>query len=242
MNTMDKDYQKPGAELALQRLKEGNLRFISGKSEHPHTSKKRLQMAAAENQAKFAFATVLSCSDSRVPVERIFDAGIMDLFVIRVAGNVCQTNEIGSIEYGLCQVQTPLLVVLGHTRCGAVTAAVEATIGTSISLERNIPHLLNSLQPAVQKSLKKNKSASEKKLIATAIEENIWNSIENLFLKSPATRDLVRYGHIKVIGAIYNLDTGVVTWLDEAKITEILKKADTSMNREIDPVVLFPNS
>ena len=103
----------------------GNIRFVEGKSQHPHTDSARLIQAGKENQANHAYATVITCSDSRVPVERIFDAGIMDTFVIRVAGNVIDTDEAGSIEYGLAHVNTPVLVVLGHTQCGAILATLE---------------------------------------------------------------------------------------------------------------------
>ena len=92
---------KPSADEALALLKAGNLRFARREPEHPHTDAERLALAAAEDQGNHAYATVLACSDSRVPVERIFDAGVMDLFVIRVAGNVCNADELGSIEYAL---------------------------------------------------------------------------------------------------------------------------------------------
>ena len=113
---------KPSPNEILQMLKKGNERFYTGKATYPNTNAARLAQAGTENQGDHAYATVITCSDSRVPVELIFDAGVMDIFVIRVAGNVCDTDEVGSIEYGLAHVHTPILVVLGHTQCGAVTA------------------------------------------------------------------------------------------------------------------------
>ena len=107
--------KKPGPEKVIALLKEGNKRFIDRKSIHPHMDAARLAQAGSEDQGDHAYATVITCSDSRVPVELIFDAGIMDIFVIRVAGNVCDVDERGSIEYGLAHVNTPVLVVLGHT-------------------------------------------------------------------------------------------------------------------------------
>ena len=108
--------KKPSPDEVIEMLKAGNQRFVSGQSINPHSDAKRIAQAAKENQGDHAYATIISCSDSRVPVETIFDAGIMDLFIIRVAGNVCDTDEIGSIEYGLAHVNTPVLVVLGHTQ------------------------------------------------------------------------------------------------------------------------------
>ncbi|MFH1851892.1 MAG: carbonic anhydrase [Candidatus Neomarinimicrobiota bacterium] len=107
---------KPKPDQVLQMLKDGNARFVSGKASYPHQNSDRIKLAGEADQGNYAYATIISCSDSRVPVELIFDAGVMDIFVIRVAGNVCDTDEIGSIEYGLAHVRTPLLLVLGHTR------------------------------------------------------------------------------------------------------------------------------
>jgi len=108
--------EKPSPDKVIKLLQQGNERFVSGKSKFPNMDKDRLIQAGRENQADYAYATIIACSDSRVPVEAIFDAGIMDIFVIRVAGNVCDTDEVGSIEYGLAHVNTPLMVVLGHTQ------------------------------------------------------------------------------------------------------------------------------
>ncbi len=138
------------SDQALERLKEGNARFVSGKAIHPNTDLARLIQAGKENQADHAYATIISCSDSRVPVERIFDAGIMDLFIIRVAGNVVDTDEAGSIEYGLAHVKTPLFVVLGHTQCGAVTAVTEAIQGHGHALEINIPPLVDNIRHYIE--------------------------------------------------------------------------------------------
>ena len=124
----DEGANKPDAAAALALLKEGNARFAAGNAKRPDADMARIKLADAESQGKYAYATVISCSDSRVPVELIFDAGIMDIFVIRVAGNVCDSDEIGSIEYGLAHVKTPVLVVMGHTKCGAVTAVTDKTL------------------------------------------------------------------------------------------------------------------
>ena len=113
---------KPGPDEAIAILKAGNERYFSGNAARPHADAARIALSGKEDQGNYAYATVITCFDSRVPVEIIFDAGVMDLFVIRVAGNVLDVDEIGSVEYGLAHDHTPVFVVLGHTQCGAVTA------------------------------------------------------------------------------------------------------------------------
>lgn len=130
---------------ALARLEKGNARFAAGKTVHSHTTAARIANIAKEGQ--HPFATVITCSDSRVPVEEVFDQGVGDVFVIRVAGNVCDVDEVGSIEYGVDDLETPLMVVLGHTECGAVTAVV-----TQAELHGSIPQLVDNIEPAVAKA------------------------------------------------------------------------------------------
>lgn len=222
---------KPSPDEAIALLKEGNNRFINGVPDHPHTDFKRLIQAGMENQGDHAYATVITCSDSRVPVERIFDAGIMDIFVIRVAGNVCDVDEAGSIEYGLAHVRTPVLVVLGHTQCGAVTAVTHAVQGTGHALERNIPPLVDNIQPAVKRAMEENPDLKGDAVIPKAIVENVWQGVEDLFMASPATREIVKSGAAKVVGAIYDVGTGKIEWLPEEKVGEILKKVEENPDR-----------
>ncbi len=226
--------KKPSPDKVIKMLKQGNKRFISGKAKHPHMDKKRLIQAGKENQRDHAYATVITCSDSRVPVELIFDAGIMDLFVVRVAGNVCDTDEAGSIEYGLSHVYTPVLVVLGHTQCGAVTAVTHAVQGKGHALERNIPALVDNIKPAVDQAIKGNPLIKGDKIIPVAIEENVWTSVRDLFMKSPASRKLVKDGSVKVVGAIYDVGTGKIKWLDEAKTVSILNEVEANPKRAMN--------
>lgn len=228
--------KKPTPDEAIAILKEGNMRFVSNKAKHPHTSPARLAQAGRESQADHAYATVLTCSDSRVPVELIFDAGVMDIFVIRVAGNVMDVDEAGSIEYGLAHVNTPVLVVLGHTQCGAVTAVTQAVHGKGHALERNIPPLVENIEPAVRRAMAAHKDVAGDAIIPYAIEENVWQAIEDLFMMSPASRNLVKEGKVKVVGAIYDVGTGKVTWLPESKTQEILKKVEASPDRAMNPM------
>jgi carbonic anhydrase len=225
---------KPSPEEALARLKAGNQRFAEGNMLHERLDAARMRQAAAESQARHAYATVLSCSDSRVPVEAIFDAGIMDLFVVRVAGNVCNPDEIGSVEYGLAHVLTPVLVVMGHTQCGAVTAVVQARNGHGHPLERNIPALVAGIGSAVERAAADHPGVQGDALIPYATEANIWQSIENLFLESPAAREMAREGKVKVLGAMYDLGTGRVEWLSELKVAELLNRAEADPRRAMN--------
>jgi carbonic anhydrase len=158
----------------------------------------------------------------------------MDLFVVRVAGNVADTDEIGSIEYGLAHVKTPVLVVLGHTRCGAVTAVSQAMAGHGHQLERNIPPLVDNIVPAVKRAMEQNQEVHGDAIIPFAIEENVWQAIEDLFMRSPAVRDLAKSGTVLVTGAIYDLASGRVNWLPQAKVGDILKRVEASPDRETE--------
>lgn len=224
---------KLSPDVAIAKLQQGNIRFAKGESTHPNLDAKRRLLAATESQAKHAFATVLACSDSRVPVEAIFDAGVMDIFTVRVAGNVCDTDEIGSIEYGLAHVHTPVAVILGHTQCGAVTAVTQAVQGHGHELERNIPKLVDNIEPAVKKAIELNPDVKGDAIIPLAIEENVWTAIEQLFMQSPVTRDFVSKGYAMVVGAVYDIGTGNITWLSEEKVLEILAKVEASPDKAV---------
>ncbi|MFP5212513.1 MAG: carbonic anhydrase, partial [Acidobacteriota bacterium] len=160
------------------------------------------------SEGQHPFVTILSCSDSRVPLEIIFDRGIGDLFIIRVAGNVTDVDEAGSIEYGVDHLGTPLLVVLGHTKCGAVTAVAQGA-----EVHGNIAPLVENIKPAVAKA--KAKGATGDALVAEAIQNNVYQSIEDLLKSSEAVRMRVRDGKLQIVGAMYDISTGAVTWMGE---------------------------
>lgn len=226
---------KPSPADVLVQMQEGNERFVSGQSQHPHTDAARLLQAGTEDQGDHALATVITCSDSRVPVERIFDMGIMDVFVIRVAGNVVQTDEAGSIEYGLAHVHTPVMVVLGHTQCGAVTAVTRSLQGHGHELERNIPPLVAPIAPAVQKAMADHPDlADSDAVIPFAIEENVRQGIRDLFMQSPSTRQLHSGGDVMVIGAIYDVATGKIAWMDPADTDAILAEVEADPDRAMN--------
>jgi carbonic anhydrase len=195
----------PTADQASLMLKDGNQRFATHQMKFPNVSRERMQEVAAGQKP---FASVLSCSDSRVPVEYIFDAGLGDIFVVRVAGNVADVDEIGTIEYGVGHLKTPLLVVMGHSGCGAVTA-----VATGAEVGGSIPQLVDNIIPAVKTAEKMHPDLHGKDLVPEAIKANIWQSIEDLYQHSPEVSELVHSGFLKVTGALYHLDDGHVEWL-----------------------------
>lgn len=191
-------------DASIQLLKEGNQRFVSGKSQHPSIEEARRLATAKEGQEPFV--TVLTCSDSRVPPELLFDRGLGELFVIRVAGNVADTDEIATAEYGVGHLHTPIVLVLGHTKCGAVTA-----VANGAELHGLLPGLVDNIQPAVQRA----KAATTGELIPNSIRENVWQSIEDLVTKSEVIHKASHEGAIKVFGALYDIESGKVEWLGE---------------------------
>ncbi len=196
------------AEDALAMLKEGNDRYAAEKAGHPNTSPARRQETVQNGQ--HPFATILTCSDSRVPVEYIFDRGIGDLFVIRVAGNVADTDEIGTAEYGVDHLGTPVLMVLGHTRCGAVTA-----VATGAEVHGKLPQLVDNIIPAVKKTQAQHPELKGEALVPEAIKNNIWQAIEDMLKNSDMLRSRAQSGKVRILGAMYDLETGKVSMLGE---------------------------
>ena len=214
---------------AIARLKKGNGRFTSGNPEHPDESTEErtyiatnsyenagmifLGITAAEAEKRRAqliksqhpFATIVSCSDSRVPPEIVFDQGLGDLFVVRVAGNVIDDHSLGSIEYSVGHVAVRLIVVLGHQRCGAVKAAKE-TIAAKAKAPGHIESLVKAIRPAVEATVNGDLEAT--------MEANVKNVVQALRSSTPILKPKVGSGQVRVVGAYYSLDTGSVTFLD----------------------------
>ncbi len=193
------------AENVLRELKAGNKRFRAGRARHPHMTVARIRETA---RGQHPFAVVLSCADSRVPPEIFLDQGIGDLFTVRVAGNVANTDEIASVEYAVEHLSTPLCVVVGHTRCGAVTAVVN---GDKVSAE--IAHLVQHIGEAVEKTRKHKPALEGSQLIEESVRVNVWESIEDLTRGSETIAGRVHQGRLKVVGAVYNVETGAVDWM-----------------------------
>jgi carbonic anhydrase len=185
-------------DTAMTRLMAGNQRFVSGQTQHPQQSLDRVQELA---QSQNPFAIVLGCADSRVPGEVIFDQGLGNIFDIRVAGNIVTPEVIGSIEYAVAYLKTPLLVVLGHERCGAVSAAVQGGEFTE-----GISSLVKAIAPAVARVKGRAGNAVENVVVA-----NIQYQVEKLQQSSPMIQEAVRTGKLKIVGGRYDLDEGTVT-------------------------------
>ena len=217
----------PTADEVLNALKEGNARFVAGTPQHPHSGMDRVIETSA---GQTPMATVIGCSDSRVALERLFDRGIGDLFVVRVAGNVADTDEIGSAEYGTGHLHTPLMIILGHTKCGAVSAVASGAV-----VHGSIPSLVDNIIPAVERARQANPGVSDKDLVPFAIRENVLESIASTLTHSKEIRDLVMAGKLRVVGAVYDIETGIVDWLGEHPAqSALLTPAATSVAHASD--------
>lgn len=189
-------------------LKKGHARYLSDTTTRPVSWADR--RADTVSGGQHPFVTVLSCADSRVPVETIFDQGIGDVFVIRVAGNVADTDEIGTIEYGVGHLKTPLLVVMGHSKCGAVTAVVDGA-----QVHGSIPALVDNIAPAAAETRSLHPNLTGAALVERAIDANVMQSMKDVLSRSEEVRELVQNGSLQVIGGVYDLQSGQVRWLGQ---------------------------
>ncbi|MHC1701623.1 MAG: carbonic anhydrase [Humidesulfovibrio sp.] len=200
---------------ALKLLKDGNARYAAGQSTHPNAGGER-RAATAKNTPQ-PLAAILGCSDARVPLELVFDQGLGDIFAVRVAGNVAGPDELASVEYAVAQLDTPVLLVLGHTECGAVKAAAQ-----NAKVQGSLPFLLNQIRPAVAKARAWSPTASGDELLDKAIKANVWLVMENIIRKSAEVRKRVQQGRLLLVGGVYDLHSGQVNWLgahpDQGKI------------------------
>lgn len=188
---------------ALKRLLTGNLRFVANYRQYPGQSVER---AAQLAEGQHPFAAVLTCADSRVPPELLFDQGLGDLFVVRVAGNVADDEVIGSLEYAVEHLDVRLILVLGHERCDAVRAALEAVV-LKAEPEGHLVHLVHALEPAIEKT------SAEGDLWENTVNANVHVQVNALRKSKPVLREFVEKGELRVVGARYDLDTGLVSVL-----------------------------
>jgi carbonic anhydrase len=188
---------------AIFKLKEGNSRYTSGNLQHPgQTTERRTELAKTQHP----FAVIVSCSDSRVPPEIVFDQGLGDLFIFRVAGNVIDDHGLGSIEYAVDHLNVRLIVVMGHQSCGAVQAAKE-TIAAKGKAPGHIESLVTAIKPAVE--------ATAKDDLDTTIKANVKHVVQALRSSTPILKAKVDSGVVQITGGYYSLDTGAVTFLDQ---------------------------
>lgn len=197
---------------AFNRLKEGNARFVRGERANDLrlTREHREQLAKTQEP----FAVFFGCSDSRVPAELVFDCGLGDLFVIRVAGNVVAPSLVGSVEFAVEKFGTPLVVVMGHSTCGAVTATYEELVRPSRNQSPNLRSIVERVRPSVETLLEAGLGRDE--VIKHAVRANVRLSVDHLRHGSRLLEDQIESGKLVVVGAEYSLDTAVVDFFDGA--------------------------
>ena len=200
------------AREALDHLREGNRRFVSGdRSRNPVVSHAhRSELAAGQEP----FAVILGCSDSRVPAEIVFDQGLGDLFVIRVAGNIVASSQIDSIEFAAERLGTRLVVVLGHSRCGAIQATLEQVQDLTDGRKRNLRSIVERIRPAVEPLLETELANDREALVRQAVRDNVAASVRHL-RHSEALEHLIDEDGLLVVGAKYSLETGMVEFFDD---------------------------
>ena len=197
---------------ALARLREGNRRFVADRSSASALvdHQRRLQLVSGQEP----FAIILGCSDSRVPAELIFDLGFGDLFVIRVAGNIVAPSLVGSVEFAAARFGTRLVVVLGHTQCGAVVATLEELTGRATTQSRNLQSIVHRVRPAVETLLAGHPHLSDDEIVDQAVKANVRASADHLRHGSELLEGLIQNDGLLVVGAEYSLETGVVEFFD----------------------------
>ncbi len=200
------------ARDALERLREGNLRFVSNVRGSDaflgHT--RRAELATRQEP----FAIVLGCSDSRVPAEIVFDQGLGDLFVIRVAGNIVAPSQIGSVEFAAARFGTRLVVVLGHSQCGAVMATIEELRRPTQDQSRNLRSIVDRVRPSVEGLFATDLRHDTDALLKQAVRANIRASVDNLRHGSQVLEQLIQDDDLLIVGAEYSLETGVVEFFE----------------------------
>jgi carbonic anhydrase len=195
------------AEEGLRRLREGNRRFVSGRGRSALVTGHLRRSEVAEAQEPFAI--LLGCSDSRVPAEIIFDQGLGDLFVIRVAGNIVAPSQIGSVEFAVERFGTPLVVVLGHSRCGAILATLDE-LASRETQSRNLLSIVDRVRPSVEALLATELKNDPPALVSEAVRANVRASVDQLRHGSDILERHLQAGRLRVVGAEYSLESGAV--------------------------------
>jgi len=222
MKTLNKELQASiTPRKALEILKEGNKSYISNLKAH----RDLLQQANETRDGQWPFATILSCIDSRTSAELIFDQGLGDVFSVRIAGNIVNTDILGSMEFACKVAGSKLIVVLGHSKCGAVKGACDhVEMG-------NLTELLSKLQPAVyqEKDTQENRSSSNSDFVENVAQINVKRSVKNIIERSFILEQMVENGEIGIVGAMHNLETGEVTFYDDVMFIKDNQNPDFSV-------------
>ncbi|MCW8847031.1 MAG: carbonic anhydrase [Gammaproteobacteria bacterium] len=200
------------AREALQQLRDGNRRFVSelGDDDVPTTTPRRNSLVIGQEP----FAIILGCSDSRVPAEIVFDQGLGDLFVIRVAGNIVAPSQVGSVEFAAERFGTRLVIVLGHTQCGAILATLEELERPNESRSPNLRSIVDYIRPSVETLIESEIAMDHDALVRHAVRANIRSAADHLRHGSRILEQLIRTDGLLVVGAEYSLETGVVEFFD----------------------------
>ncbi len=200
------------AKEALERLREGNRRFVAEVSNSDSQSNRSRRQQLADGQEPFAI--ILGCSDSRVPAEIVFDQGLGDLFVIRVAGNIVAPSQIGSVEFAAERFHTRLVVVLGHSQCGAIEATLEELQRPTENQSKNLHSIVDRVRPAVEGLLETGLRNDPEALLHQAVRSNVRASANQLRHGSEILEQLIHSSGLRVVGAEYSLETGIVEFFD----------------------------
>ncbi len=203
------------AREALDHLREGNRRFASGIRSHDTLTSeaRRHELVAGQNPCTI----ILGCSDSRVPVEIIFDQGLGDLFVIRIAGNIVSPSQIGSVEFAAERFGTPLVVVLGHSQCGAVLATLEELARPTKNQSQNLRSIVDRIRPSVETLLTTELKDDPDALLQHAVRANVRLSADHLRHGSEILEQLIHDDQLLIVGAEYSMETGIVDFFDNAQ-------------------------
>jgi carbonic anhydrase len=200
------------AREALERLREGNLRFAANVrgSDAFVSHTRRVELATGQQP----FAIILGCSDSRVPAEIVFDQGLGDLFVIRVAGNIVAPSQVGSVEFAAARYSTRLVVVLGHSQCGAILATLEELLTPTANQSQNLRAIVDRVRPSVEGLFATELRHDSDALVKEAVRANIRASVDHLRHGSQVLEELIQEQGLLVVGAEYSLETGVVEFFE----------------------------
>ncbi len=202
------------AAEALARLRDGNRRFVAGETNVAALASEARRAVLVDGQEPFAI--ILGCSDSRVPAELVFDQGLGDLFVIRVGGNIVAPSQVGSVEFAAARFGTPLVVVMGHTQCGVVTAAFDSVVDGANDKSRNLRSIVDRVRPAVLAAMGSRDQASIDRaaIIHDAVRINVRASADHLRHGSALLEGLIRNRGLAVVGAEYSIESGIVDFFD----------------------------
>lgn len=201
------------ADKALERLLAGNARFVANDPERSTLTSQARRNELTDGQSPFAI--ILGCSDSRVPAEIVFDQGLGDLFVIRVAGNIVAASQVGSVEFAAAKFDTRLVVVLGHTQCGAVIATVDELLRPSEMQSKNLRSIVDRVRPSVETLLATELRNDHDELVRQAVRANVRASVQQLRHGSDILEKLIEEEGLRVVGAEYSLETGEVGVIDD---------------------------